>query len=48
VPEFSNKGNSISDENEEFLVLFLLEVGKAFSEFFKHTFFPKLELVLEW
>lgn len=39
MPEFGNKGNRISSQNEEFIILFLLEVRKAFSEFCKHTFF---------
>lgn len=42
MPEFGNKGNRISSQNEEFIILFLLEVRKAFSEFCKHMFFQAL------
>ena len=45
MPEFGNKGNSVSSQNEEFIILFLLEVRKAFSEFCKHTSFRLLSVL---
>lgn len=39
MPEFDKKGNSVRSQNEEFIILFLLEVRKAYNEFYKHTFY---------